>query len=145
MHWHRGLNPFWPHKFGFKPLLGLEPMAPIRPQLLVSHANNSATETSLCMYVCIYVCMYVCITYVRMCMCVYVCMFVCMCICMYVCITYVCMCECVCMYIHINKHIVNKYTDRQIYRETYRETDRQIRQAPFGTPCQFCISLALCC
>ena len=36
--------------FGFKPLLGLEPMAPIRPQLLVSHANHSATETS--MYVC---------------------------------------------------------------------------------------------
>ena len=39
-----GLNPFWPHMFGFKPLLGLEPMAPIRPQLLVSHANHSATE-----------------------------------------------------------------------------------------------------
>ena len=37
----------WFHKFGFKPLLGLEPMAPIRPQLLVSHANHSATETSL--------------------------------------------------------------------------------------------------
>ena len=51
-----GLNPFWLHKFGFKPLLGLEPMAPIRPQLLVSHANHSATETSL--YVCMYVCMY---------------------------------------------------------------------------------------
>ena len=51
-----GLNPFWPHKFGFKPLLGLEPMAPIRPQLQVSHANYSATETS--MYVCMYVCMY---------------------------------------------------------------------------------------
>ena len=42
-------------KFGFKPLLGLEPMAPIRPQLLVSHANHSATETSICMYVCVYV------------------------------------------------------------------------------------------
>ena len=24
--WHRGLNPFWPHKFGFKPLLRLEPI-----------------------------------------------------------------------------------------------------------------------
>ena len=35
------------HVFGFKPLLGLEPMAPIRPQLLVSHANHSATETSI--------------------------------------------------------------------------------------------------
>ena len=23
-HWHRGLNPFWPYKFGFKMLLGLE-------------------------------------------------------------------------------------------------------------------------
>ena len=27
--------------------LGLEPMAPIRPQLLVSHANHSATVLSL--------------------------------------------------------------------------------------------------
>ena len=35
------------HMFGLKPLLGLEPMAPIRPQLLVSHANHSATETSI--------------------------------------------------------------------------------------------------
>ena len=26
------------------------------PQLLVSHANHSTTETSLCMYVCLYVC-----------------------------------------------------------------------------------------
>ena len=55
-HWHRGLNPFWPHMFGFKPLLGLEPMAPIRPQLLVSHANHSATKTSICMYESLYVC-----------------------------------------------------------------------------------------
>ena len=53
-----GLNPFWPHKFGFKSLPGLELKAPIRPQLLVSHANHSATETS--MYVCMYVCVYVC-------------------------------------------------------------------------------------
>ena len=45
------------HVFGFKPLLGLEPMALIRPQLLVSHANHSATETS--MYVLMYACMYV--------------------------------------------------------------------------------------
>ena len=37
----------WSHMFGLKPLLGLEPMAPIRPQLLVSHANHSATETSI--------------------------------------------------------------------------------------------------
>ena len=45
----QGIKSFWPHKFGFKPLLGLEPMAPIRPQL--------------CMYVRTYVCMceYVCI------------------------------------------------------------------------------------
>ena len=57
--------------FGLKPLLGLEPMAPIRPQLLVSHANHSATETSIkrmfnepmiyVVYVCLYVCMYVCV------------------------------------------------------------------------------------
>ena len=25
----QGINPFCPHKFGIKPLLGLEPMAPI--------------------------------------------------------------------------------------------------------------------
>ena len=48
------INHFWPHKFGFKLLPGLEPVAPIRPQLLASHANHSATETSLCMYVYIY-------------------------------------------------------------------------------------------
>ena len=61
------IKSFWPHKFGFKPLLGLESMAPIHPQLLVSHANNSATETSLCMYVCVYmyICMYVCKSAVR--------------------------------------------------------------------------------
>ena len=47
-------------------------MAPIRPQLLVSHANHSATET--CMYVCMYVCMCV-FMYVYM----YVCIFVCVC------------------------------------------------------------------
>ena len=43
----QGIKSFWPHMFGLKPLLGLEPMAPIRPQLLVSHANHSATETSI--------------------------------------------------------------------------------------------------
>ena len=75
----QGINPFWPHTFGFKPLLGLEPMAPIRPQLLVSHANHSATETSMyvCMYVLMYVWMYVCIN---------VCMYVCINLCMYVCL-----------------------------------------------------------
>ena len=41
----------------FRPLLGLEPMALIRPQLPASHANHSATETSL--YVYMYVCGYV--------------------------------------------------------------------------------------
>ena len=79
--WHRGLNPFWPHKFGFKPLLGLEPMAPIRSQLPSSHANHSATETSYVrMYVCVY--MYICTytyvrTYIRMCISMYVFMYVC--------------------------------------------------------------------
>ena len=78
--------------FGLKPLLGLEPMAPIRPQLLVSHANHSATETSICMYVCMclcmYVCMYVCVRVhacMHACMCVYVCMYVCMHECVSVC------------------------------------------------------------
>ena len=67
--------------FGLKPLLGLEPMAPIRPQLLVSHANHSATETSICMYVCMYACMGVWMYYV----CMYdVCMYACMYVCMYV-------------------------------------------------------------
>ena len=71
-----GLNPFWPHLFDLKPLLGFEPMAPIRPQLLVSHTNHSANETSIkrmfnepmiyvvtrnhvCMYASMGVCMYV--------------------------------------------------------------------------------------
>ena len=78
MHWHRGLNHVWPHKFGFKPLLGFEPIAPIRPQLLVSHDNHSATETS--MYVCSTI--YVCIMYV----CVYMCVRAYMRVCMHVCV-----------------------------------------------------------
>ena len=56
-------------------------MAPIRPQLRANHANLSATDTSLCMYVCMYVytcvCMYVCI---YMCKYVGICEFVCACI-----------------------------------------------------------------
>ena len=57
-HWHRGINPFWPHKFCFKLLLGLEPMAPIRPQLLVSHAN--LRDMCICKHACMYdhVCTY---------------------------------------------------------------------------------------
>ena len=47
--------------FGLKPLLGLEPMAPICLQLLVSHANHSATETSMVLYVCMCVCVCVCV------------------------------------------------------------------------------------
>ena len=43
----QGIKSFLSSRFGIKPLLGLEPMAPIRPQLLVSHANHSATETSI--------------------------------------------------------------------------------------------------
>ena len=49
-----GLNPFWTHKCGFKPLLGLEPMATFRS------------------YVCMYVCMYV---YLYMYICIHLCMF----------------------------------------------------------------------
>ena len=48
-------------------------MAPIREQLPASHANHSATETSL---------------YVCMCVCVYVCVYVCMYVCMYVSMSY---------------------------------------------------------
>ena len=43
----QGIKSFLDSQFGFKPLLGLEPMAPIRPQLLVSYANHSATDTSI--------------------------------------------------------------------------------------------------
>ena len=43
----QGIKSFLASHVGFKPLLGLEPMAPIHPQLLVSHANHSATETSI--------------------------------------------------------------------------------------------------
>ena len=49
-------------KFAYKPLLGLEPMAPIRPQLPVSHASHSATETYVCMCACMYVYVYVCMS-----------------------------------------------------------------------------------
>ena len=65
--------------FGFKPLLGLEPMAPIRPQLLVSHANHACV--CMCIYVCMYACMYVCICMYGCMdgwMCMYVCLFVCL-------------------------------------------------------------------
>ena len=44
-----GLNPFWPHKFGFKPLLGLEPMAPIRPQLQLATLTIRPPR-HVCMY-----------------------------------------------------------------------------------------------
>ena len=87
-----------------QPLLGLEPMAPIRPQLLVSHANHSATETSICicMYMYICMCMYVC-------MYVYVCIYVCVCmyVYMYVCIMYVYVHECmyVCMYVYVYMYV----------------------------------------
>ena len=67
----QGINPLWPHTFGFKPLLGLEPMEPIRQQLQGSHANHLATETPIYMYVCMCVCMYLCIY-------VYLCVSVCM-------------------------------------------------------------------
>ena len=68
----QGIKSFWPHTFGFKPLLELEPMAPIRPQLLVSHANHSTTKTSLSvrMYVCTNVCMYTCTLCIRAHVCV---------------------------------------------------------------------------
>ena len=74
----QGLNPFWPYNFGFKPLL-----APIRSQLLVSHANHSATETYcmyvyVCMHACMHVCMYLCMSmYACVCMYVFVCVYVC--------------------------------------------------------------------
>ena len=67
-----GLNPFWPHKFGFKPLLGLEHMAPIRLQFLANCDNHvcmyadTRTHTHICMDGwfggCIYVPVYLFIT-----------------------------------------------------------------------------------
>ena len=51
----QGIKYFWPHKFGFKPLLWLEATLTIRPP---RHP--------------LYVCMYVC-----MCVCVYECMYMC--------------------------------------------------------------------
>ena len=81
--------------FGLKPLLGLEPIAPIRPQLLVSHANHSATETSMYLYMCVcvyvfaYVCMYVCMyVYIYIYIYMYVSMYWCMTTSMY-CLLYV--------------------------------------------------------
>ena len=70
--------------------LGFEPMAPIRPQLPSSHANHSATETSLvldvwevvtnvcvCIYIYIYIYIYVCVC---VCVCACVCVSVCACV-----------------------------------------------------------------
>ena len=55
----QGIKSFLAAQVWFQPLLGLEPMAPIRPQLPASHANH------VCMYVCLLYfniyCMYVCI------------------------------------------------------------------------------------
>ena len=58
---HLDINaPAYRIKSFWAPLLRIEPMAPIRPQLPASPANNSATETSL---VCLNVCMYVCMNF----------------------------------------------------------------------------------
>ena len=48
----QGIKSFFASQVWFQAVAGLEPVAMIRPQLLVSHANHSATE---CMYVCMYV------------------------------------------------------------------------------------------
>ena len=101
--------------FGLKPLLGLEPMAPIRPQLLVSHANHSATETSICMYICPYVCMYVCI-YVCRCVYVFICMHVCTRVCMYACM-YVRVCLCMTIFMYC-LYVGFDYTCRDIKART---------------------------
>ena len=55
----QGSKSFLASQVWFQAVAGLEPMAPIRLQLLVSHANHSATET--CINVCMHVCMYVCV------------------------------------------------------------------------------------
>ena len=53
------------YTFGFKPLLGLEPIAPIRPLFPASHIPIQPPRHS---YVCIFVCKYVCM-YLSMCVC----------------------------------------------------------------------------
>ena len=86
-------------------------MAPIRPQLLVPHANHSATETSICVHVCMYACIH---TYIHVCM--YICMNVCVRSCVRVCVhacmhacMYVCVYMCACMYVNkvTNKSKIN--------------------------------------
>ena len=103
----QGIKSFLASQIVFKPLLGLEPMAPIRPQLPTNHANHSATKTSPCIYVFLYVGIYVC-------MCMYICLhvFVCMYVCMYVCM-------CVCMYLSIYLYI---YIYIYIYTHTHTDT-----------------------
>ena len=76
----QGIKSFLASQVWFKPLLGLEPMARIRPQLPVSHANHS---TTVC--VCVCGCVYVCV-YVYVCVCMYVCIYVCVCVCVCVCV-----------------------------------------------------------
>ena len=43
----QGIKSFLAHTFGLKPLIGLEPMAPIRLQFHSSHDNHLATDTFL--------------------------------------------------------------------------------------------------
>ena len=58
----QGIKSFLASHAGFEPLLGLEPMAPIRPQLQASHANQPFGHGNIPMYVCMYVCMYACLS-----------------------------------------------------------------------------------
>ena len=53
----QGTISFWLHKFGFKPLLGLEHMAPTRSQLPASYADHSAIYMCVCVCVCVCVCL----------------------------------------------------------------------------------------
>ena len=72
----QGIKSFLASQVWFQAVLGLEPVATIRPQLLVSHANH-------CMYVYMCICVYVCMH-----ACIHVCMPVCMlaCGCVFVCV-----------------------------------------------------------
>ena len=81
---------------------GVDPM--IHLQLLVSHTNYLATETSISMYLSMYVLMYICM-YVYLYVCMYICMYVYLYVCMYLSIyvsLYVCMYVSMylCMYLH---------------------------------------------
>jgi len=69
----------------------------------------------ICMYVCMYECVYVCM-YVRTYVCMYVCMYVCVYVCMYACM-YACMHICMYVCIYVCTYLYTPIAAESIYRK----------------------------